>query len=399
MKNKLPYLLAALAALLLVWNIVNLSRNQSLRKDVSALEESQASLQTLNESLEKDLAESRLEEEITQGILDTAKEDLENQKRTLESAHESISFLEAEIAESRENAKALTASLSSVTQEKAETEKALEESRLTLGKTQEELADTAASLERASAQYQQTADALQATEKTLDETAKALSDTQTKLGETEDRLTETTSRLTQSEEMLSQKEAALKQAQEELASLTDSLAQAENAKVVAEDTAKKADAAVLALKGQLATALDEQEVLRRLLTASPAESLTSEDLLAGDALRKAISSSRGFYAVTLLATGGTPSTSLAPYLCVPGDAGSLYLALDTKAFPALQSLSGNDEMFALYAALPAEGQSTPAAGVYMTLSPVTDEETVQHLLPSGDPDLLLVAVLSALPLD
>ncbi|MBQ9306603.1 MAG: hypothetical protein IJ229_01660, partial [Clostridia bacterium] len=200
-------------------------------------------------------------------------------------------------------------------------------------------------------------------------------------------------------ETLSQKEAALTQAQEEIASLTEILAQAENAKLLAEDTAKKADAAVLALKGQLATALDEQEVLRRLLTASPAEGLTSEDLLAGDALREAISSGRGFYAVTLLAAGGTPSTSLAPYLCVPGDAGSLYLALDTKAFPALQSLSNEDAIFALYAPLPAEGQFTPAAGVYMTLSPVTDEVTLQRLSPSGDPDLLYAAVLSTLPLD
>ncbi len=140
---------------------------------------------------------------------------------------------------------------------------------------------------------------------------------------------------------------------------------------------------ILALLLSLAMvpALAEAPAADAVTSASVAD-YYADGMLTGDDLMNAINSYTGFYVIGSVNPDGTPNIGFYIYGCVKvGE--TYYLQLGLAPNQTTANIDNGSELFAVYAALPAEGATYPTSGARMTLKKVTDEALLEELLQSA----------------
>ncbi len=107
-----------------------------------------------------------------------------------------------------------------------------------------------------------------------------------------------------------------------------------------------------------------------------------DGMLSGDDLMNAINSYTGFYAIGSVNPDGTPNIGFYIYGCVKIEE-KYYLQLGLAPNQTTVNVDNGSELFAMYAALPAEGATYPTSGARMTLKKVTDEALLAELLKTA----------------
>ena len=144
---------------------------------------------------------------------------------------------------------------------------------------------------------------------------------------------------------------------------------------------KKALILVLVLCLAALPALAETPVADAVTSASVAD-YYGAFMLSGDDLMNAINSYTGFYAIGSVNPDGTPNIGFYIYGCVKIE-DTYYLQLGLAPNQTTVNIDNGSELFAMYAALPAEGATYPTSGARMTLKKVTDEALLEELLKSA----------------
>ena len=118
------------------------------------------------------------------------------------------------------------------------------------------------------------------------------------------------------------------------------------------------------------------------VTSASVADFYADGMLSGDDLMKAIISYTGFYAIGSVNPDGTPNIGFYIYGCVKVE-DKYYLQLGLAPNQTTANVDNGSELFAMYAALPAEGATYPTSGARMTLKKVTDEALLEELLKSA----------------
>ena len=118
------------------------------------------------------------------------------------------------------------------------------------------------------------------------------------------------------------------------------------------------------------------------VTSASVADFYADGMLAGDDLMNAINAYSGFYAVASVNPDGTPNLGFYIYGCVKVEE-KYYLQLGLSPNQTTANVDAGSELVAMYAALPAEGETYPTSGARMTLSKVTDEALTEELLKSA----------------
>ena len=108
----------------------------------------------------------------------------------------------------------------------------------------------------------------------------------------------------------------------------------------------------------------------------------ADGILTGDDLMNAINSYTGFYAIGSVNSDGTPNIGFYIYGCIKIE-DKYYLQLGLAPNQTTANVDNGSELFAMYAALPAEGATYPTSGARMTLTKVTDEALLEELLKTA----------------
>ena len=144
---------------------------------------------------------------------------------------------------------------------------------------------------------------------------------------------------------------------------------------------KKALILILALCLASLPAMAETAVTDAVSSASVAD-YYADGILTGDELMNAINSFAGFYAIGSVNPDGTPNIGFYIYGCVKlGE--KYYLQLGLAPNQTTVNVDNGSELFAMYAALPAEGAAYPTSGARMALAKVTDEALLEELLKTA----------------
>ncbi len=118
------------------------------------------------------------------------------------------------------------------------------------------------------------------------------------------------------------------------------------------------------------------------VTSASVADYYGDGILTGDDLMNAINSYTGFYAIGSVNPDGTPNIGFYIYGCIKnGD--KYYLQLGLAPNQTTVNVDNGSELFAMYAALPAEGAAYPTSGARMTLMKVTDEALLEQLLKTA----------------
>ena len=118
------------------------------------------------------------------------------------------------------------------------------------------------------------------------------------------------------------------------------------------------------------------------VTSASVADYYADGMLSGDDLMNAINSYTGFYAIGSVNPDGTPNIGFYIYGCVKVE-DKYYLQLGLAPNQTTVNVDNGSELFAMYAALPAEGATYPISGARMTLKKVTDEALLEELLKSA----------------
>ena len=118
------------------------------------------------------------------------------------------------------------------------------------------------------------------------------------------------------------------------------------------------------------------------VTSASVADYYADGMLSGDDLMNAINSYTGFYAIGSVNPDGTPNIGFYIYGCVKVE-DKYYLQLGLAPNQTTVNVDNGSELFAMYAALPAEGATYPTSGARMTLKKVTDEALLEELLKSA----------------
>lgn len=118
------------------------------------------------------------------------------------------------------------------------------------------------------------------------------------------------------------------------------------------------------------------------VTSASVADFYAEGMLNGDELMNAINAYTGFYAVGSVNPDGTPNLAFFIYGCVKVD-DVYYLQLGLAANQTTANVENGSELVAMYAALPAEGETFPTVGARMKLRPVTDEALLAKLMENA----------------
>ena len=118
------------------------------------------------------------------------------------------------------------------------------------------------------------------------------------------------------------------------------------------------------------------------VTSASVADFYADGMLSGDDLMNAINSYTGFYAIGSVNPDGTPNIGFYIYGCVKVE-DKYYLQLGLAPNQTTANVDNGSELFAMYAALPAEGATYPTSGARMTLKKVTDEALLEELLKSA----------------
>ena len=118
------------------------------------------------------------------------------------------------------------------------------------------------------------------------------------------------------------------------------------------------------------------------ITSASVADYSADGILTGDDLMNAINSYTGFYAIGSVNADGTPNIGFYIYGCVKIDE-KYYLQLGLAPNQTTANIDNGSELFAMYAALPAEGATYPTSGARMTLAKVTDEALLAELLKNA----------------
>ena len=118
------------------------------------------------------------------------------------------------------------------------------------------------------------------------------------------------------------------------------------------------------------------------ITSASVADYYADGILTGDDLMNAINSYTGFYAIGSVNADGTPNIGFYIYGCVKIDE-KYYLQLGLAPNQTTANIDNGSELFAMYAALPAEGATYPTSGARMTLAKVTDEALLAELFKNA----------------
>ena len=118
------------------------------------------------------------------------------------------------------------------------------------------------------------------------------------------------------------------------------------------------------------------------ITSASVADYYADGILTGNDLMNAINSYTGFYAIGSVNADGTPNIGFYIYGCVKSEE-KYYLQLGLAPNQTTANIDNGSELFAMYAALPAEGATYPTSGARMTLAKVTDEALLAELLKNA----------------
>ena len=118
------------------------------------------------------------------------------------------------------------------------------------------------------------------------------------------------------------------------------------------------------------------------ITSASVADYYADGMLTGDDLMNAINSYSGFYAIGSVNPDGTPNIGFYIYGCIKIEE-KYYLQLGLAPNQTTANIDNGSELFAMYAALPAEGATYPTSGARMTLTKVTDEALLEELLKTA----------------
>ena len=118
------------------------------------------------------------------------------------------------------------------------------------------------------------------------------------------------------------------------------------------------------------------------ITSASVADYYADGMLTGDDLLNSINSYSGFYAIGSVNANGTPNIGFYIYGCIKIEE-KYYLQLGLAPNQTTANVDNGSELFAMYAALPAEGSTYPTSGARMTLTKVTDEALLEELLKTA----------------
>ena len=118
------------------------------------------------------------------------------------------------------------------------------------------------------------------------------------------------------------------------------------------------------------------------VTSASVADFYADGILTGDDLMNAINSYSGFYAVASVNPDGTPQLGFYIYGCVKVEE-TYYLQLGLSPNQTTANVENGSALYAMYAALPNEGENYPTSGARMNLAPVTDDALLAELMMSA----------------